>query len=464
MKITKFVLSLTLASLCLNQASAQGLQSTPSGASRSIGDSSTDLRPEPFQAARSLSDDSPADTSPHHLAAFDQSVLSHGSESSQVVESNGYVSSAAASDTYPSSYGETIYSSVSSSAPQVWFNAESLLWFSKSMSTPALVNLSDFGVLPTTGAAGVQTVFGGGEGIDYGIIPGFRISGGMYLGPDQKIGIGGRGYGLFNASDSYSRRSDGSGGADNPTLGIPFYNLFNNTEDAYLVAFRDGNPPDIDGVVEARSDLDMYGADGSLYVLLARSDSVRMDLLGGYTFNILKSSVTVDSNSNQVPPFLLANRITSDLFETKNVFNGGHLGVLSSVNRSRLSFSTLGKVAFGGMQQSGAVRGYSDIDGTVLGAGILTQPSNIGTFTRDTFAFIPELGVKLGFAARENVQFTVGYSLMMWSGVALAGSQIDTAVDPTQLVFPNAGTRPQPLFVEDTFWMQGVDLGLNFAF
>jgi hypothetical protein len=46
----------------------------------------------------------------------------------------------------------------------------------------------------------------------------------------------------------------------------------------------------------------------------------------------------------------------------------------------------------------------------------------------------------------------------------LAGSQIDTAIDPTQLALPNAGTRPSPLFASDTFWMQGIDLGMNFTF
>ncbi len=465
MKITNLVLSLALAGLCLNQASAQGIR-TPSGsASRSIGDSSTDLRPTQFQAARSLSDRSVGYATANQQADHEQSVLSYGSDSSygDYQGQTEYYEEPTQSYQASGSYGES-YGAVSANRhPQVWFNSESLVWFTKNMATPALVNNSDFGVLPTTGAPGVQTMFGGGDGIDYGFVPGFRISGGMYLGPDQKVGIGGRGYGLLNASESYSRRSDGTGGAANPSLGLPFYNLFTNREDAFLVAYRDGVPPDIDGTVHARSDLDMYGADGSLYFLMARSDSMRMDLLGGYTFNILKSSVGVDSIS-RVASFPAVTQITNDLFETKNVFNGGHVGVLSSVNRSRVSFSTLAKVAFGSMQQTGSIRGYSSVDGTVLGAGILTQPSNIGNYSRDSFAFIPELGVKLGLAATENVQFTLGYTMMMWSGVALAGDQIDNVVDPTQLILPNAGTRPNPLFVEDTFWMQGVDLGMTFAF
>ncbi len=186
-----------------------------------------------------------------------------------------------------------------------------------------------------------------------------------------------------------------------------------------------------------------------------------MDLLGGYSYNLLRNSIGVETTSA-----VIGDPVTNDLFATKNTFNGGHLGVLSSVDRSRVSFSTLAKIAFGNMHQTGSIRGYSIVSNTPLGAGIYAQPSNIGEYERDTFAFIPELNLKLGFAASQNVQFTVGYTMMMWSGVALAGSQIDNAIDPTQLVLPlTAGTRPNPMFPNnEAFWMQGVDLGLNITF
>lgn len=449
MKISKLVLSLAFAGLCLNQAAAQGVPyPNNSTASRSFDGSPASVRPVAFNATRNLSDHS-VDSA----AAQDESTLTQGSDK---VDQPSYAPAARydtggyASRSYASGHGMNC-------SPQVWFESETLLWFTKNVASPALVNTSGVGVLPVTGGAGVQSVFGGGDGIDYGLTPGFRFSGGMYVGPEQKVGIGGRGYGLLSPSEKYALASDGSGTAGNPAIGIPFYDTFNNQENAYLVA--DGTPPATTGIVTARSDLDMYGADGSLYLLLTRSDSMRMDLLGGYTYNLLKNSVSVESDSTRVPTHFT----TNDLFATENTFNGGHLGVLSSVNRSRISFSTLAKIAFGGMHQSGSIRGFSTVDGTTLGAGILTQPSNIGEYSRDRFAFIPELGIKLGFAARQNVQFTVGYTMMMWSGVALAGSSIDNAIDPTQLIL-GIGTRPNPILSNDTFWMQGIDLGMNFSF
>ncbi len=465
MKITNLVLSLTLAGLCFNQASAQGIKHPAPAASRSIGDSALDSRPENFQAARNLSD-----SMVNYATALDQSILAPTAGSSQPDYDN-YVGCSESVGCETGSCGAGLGTSVCGTGSSMgWFSAETLLWFGKKTYSPALVNTNDFGVFPENGVAGTQTVYGGNNGIDFGLIPGFRLSAGVYLDDCQKVGVGGRGYGLFPKKSTYARASDGSGNPDNPSIGVPFYNLFLNREDSLLVAYQDGGGPDRAGLVRARSDLDMYGADGSLYLLLSRSEGHRMDLLGGYTYNILRNSIGIETITQDFRFPSTGNvTTTNDLFETENVFNGGHLGVLSSVVRSRVSLSTLAKISFGNMRQTSTIRGYSIVQDALLnqnafGAGILTQPSNIGVSSRNNFGFIPELGLKLGLCARENIQFTVGYTMMMWSGVALAGEQIDSAVDPTQLIIQNAGTRPTPLFKESTFWMQGVDLGMTVAF
>jgi hypothetical protein len=314
MKIKKLVLSLTLAGLCLNQASAQGIpHSTKSAASRSIGDttpSASSARPAFFQSSRSLSDQD-AD----YATALDQSILvptAHHSYEPGYGTSDG---GSGCSDGTCGSY--EIGSSFCGCGPSNrWLNAEALLWFSKGISSPALVNNSPFGVDPVNGGAGVQSVFGGGDGIDFGLLPGFRLSGGTYLGCDQKVGIGGRGYGLFESSQSFAQASNGSGTPGNPSVGLPFYNLFLNEEDAFLVAYQDNLGPDKEGVVRANSDLDMYGADGSLYLLLARSEGMRMDLLGGtrLTFSAIRSVwsrcplVSASPRTGKSPPPTICSR------------------------------------------------------------------------------------------------------------------------------------------------------------
>jgi hypothetical protein len=492
MKMKKLALSLTLAGLCFSQASAQGIPRYPTGAepaarhigdaarhvgdasqthgaprpigsgSRGIGDASQqigdsspsdsnryvglqdDARPEAFQSASSLSDDS---------SALGYSIIAPTASSSRAMRSRApSVPSAALGD--------------------YWFSAETLLWFSQNPSSPPLVTTSAPGVLPLAGAAGVTTEFGGGDGIDFGLLPGYRLSAGTYFGDCNKFGIGGRGYGIYSASEGYANASNATGGADNPSIGVPYYNLLATNDFAYLVAFENSTPAtEWEGTVEARSDLDMVGADASLYVLLGRSDDHRIDLLAGYTFNQLKNSVSLETVAvNRLTGDLIPDGTiftTNDVFETKNTFNGAHLGVLSSIVRQRVSLSTLAKVSFGNMRQSSAIRGYrvEELGGvqTPSAGGIFAEPSNIGEFSRDTFAFIPELGLKLGLAATDNLQFSVGYTFMMWSGVGLAGDQMDSTIDPSQFIGA-PGNRPAHTFQETSFWMQGLDLGATFTF
>ncbi|MCA9134216.1 MAG: BBP7 family outer membrane beta-barrel protein [Planctomycetales bacterium] len=441
-------MSLTLAGLCLSQAYAGSPLST-AAASRSIGDASTDARPQNFQSTKRVSDQSISSAS-----TLDNSILAPTTASYQGGSSAGsYVTESYHYE--PGCYASTCGGCNSSN---VWFSSETLLWFSKSPYSPTLVTTSDTGALPILGTGDTQSRFGGGDGIDFGLLPGSRISGGMYLGSAQKVAIGGRGYGIFSGSESFARTSDGSGTAANPSIGIPFFNAANNQDSALAIALPGGGG-NRSGSVHARTDLDMIGGDGSLYLLLSRSQGHRIDLLGGYTYNHLINSISLDTTST----LGAVNTATHDLFETKNVFNGGHLGVLSSVVSNRVSLTTLAKVSFGNMRQSGSITGNNSETGAA--AGFLTQPSNIGSFSRNTFAFLPELGIKLGYSARSNLQFTVGYTLLMWSGVGLAGDLIDTAVDPLQTVpVAYVGDRPEANFRESSFWMQGVDLGMTYSF
>ncbi|MCB2023151.1 MAG: BBP7 family outer membrane beta-barrel protein, partial [Burkholderiaceae bacterium] len=399
------LLSLSLAGLCFSQASAQVTHPQPSARHigdgvRSVGDSnryvpeSEDQRPESFKpkngVARSASYSSSADGTLLAPAAAESIV-----RQASYMGNAGLVSRGSATD--------------------LWLSAETLLWFSDNQKSPPLITTAASGVRPVAGAMGVTTNLGGPDGIERGILPGFRLAGGKFLGEDQKVGVGGRVFGIFSNETTYTATSDGS-----TSLGLPFYNLQLQTPDAFLVAFHDGIETVSAGTASARSDLDMIGADGSLHLLLGRSSNHRADLLIGYTYNRLKNSIGVTSTSTNLSTTdAIADGTvfyTNDLFETQNDFNGAHLGVLSNVTANRVSLSTLAKVSFGNMRQTSAIRGFTT---ETLGAvtngyagGLLTQTSNIGTMTRDTFAFIPEMGIKLGYAPQDNIHLTIGYTFM----------------------------------------------------
>lgn len=344
---------------------------------------------------------------------------------------------------------------------QLWVSGELLLWFTDSIGAPPLVTTADQPIFPRYGDQDVNVAFGGPDGIDTGLNAGFRVEAGLWLGDCEKVGVMGRAYG-FEAKEDYYLESDGS-----QSIGIPFFNVnpILLGEDAYLVSYTGpGNTPVSSGNVQVDADFDLIGAEASLRVLLGRSGSSRIDLIGGYTYNRIKSSLTLATESvNLFTGDAIADGTvfnTNDSFATENEFNGAHLGVISSVTRKGVSLQTLAKISFGSMKQSSTISGFTtDSLGGSLNEGILTYASNSGTLTSDEFAFIPELGIKAGYDVSEALRLSVGYTFMYWSNVALAGDQVDRVIDPFQGV-----ARPEARLVDGSFWVQGIDLGATLTF
>jgi len=101
--------------------------------------------------------------------------------------------------------------------------------------------------------------------------------------------------------------------------------------------------------------------------------------------------------------------------------------------------------------------------------GLLALPTNIGTYSRDQFSVIPQIGFNVGRQLTNNFRVFVGYTFMYWSNVVRPGDQIDPVINPTQL--PTAagpGTlvgpaRPAFAFHESSLWAQGVNVGMGFS-
>jgi len=65
--------------------------------------------------------------------------------------------------------------------------------------------------------------------------------------------------------------------------------------------------------------------------------------------------------------------------------------------------------------------------------GLLALPSNIGTQTRNRFAVIPELGVKVGYQLTDHIRVYAGYNFLYASSVVRPGNQIDPVINRAQL-------------------------------
>ena len=377
---------------------------------------------------------------------------------------------------------------------RIWVRPEYLLWWSKGMDIPPLVTTS---TITTDGAGalnvpGTSILYGNSDILD-GSRSGFRLRGGLWLDRCQWWGIEGEWLKLGDESDSFTASSDGSTLLARPFFNINPFGLDENLvggpdpparEDAQLVAA----PGILAGTVTVNSDTDLsgFGFRGRFNVCCENYScndgcggggflgSSRVDVLVGYRHLKLRDSLTINENLtdlNPPPGVNSINTLITDRFSTENEFHGPEVGIQWETHRRRFFLELLGKVALGNNHQTVQIDGSTTriVNGVVtpqLTGGLLAQTTNIGTYERDVFSVIPELGATLGFHITPRLMLTGGYSFIYWSPVVRAGDQIDLDVNEQLLPPPvdplTGAARPAFAWNESDFWVQGVNFGLDY--
>jgi hypothetical protein len=379
-------------------------------------------------------------------------------------------------------------------APRVWGEAEYVLGFQKARRLPYLVTTSppdtlqeEAGVLGLTSTS----VLYGAESIEDNPQSGVRGEIGVWLDCEARLGIGGVFMTMEEDSSSYRASSDGT-----TILARPFYNTLLGEEASQLVAF----PELVSGVVNVRSGNEVTSAEVFLrkqiglwptsapfllvtdavaarvrslftppgtqvvniqeYATQPGTPMTRVDFIIGGQFTRIDDSLVITNNLVSLDPSYLGQVGTTldafDLFDVRNDFYGGTLGLRSVSYYRNWSLTMLGKVALGSVRQSVSIDGQTVItlpDGpsATTEGGLLTQLSNMGTYDRNRFAVVPEARIMLCYNFTPRLSLGVGYEFMYWDSVALAGGQVDRLVDVTQTL-----ADPGFSFEEDNFFVHGV--------
>jgi hypothetical protein len=355
--------------------------------------------------------------------------------------------------------------------PPAWrVRSEYLLWWSNGNPIPPLVTASppgtprtDAGVL---GVPGTQILFGG-QTIDTLARSGGRITMTRWLDGSDLTGL--EFVGIFVGDDYHSGNFDlQSQGI--PLLARPFFNATSNQEDSELVAF----PNVLAGRVRVNSYSEVYSAAALVRHNIGSGDSGRIDFLGGYRFFKLRETLSIRENLESTDQGgVIPLGTTTDLvdrFATSNQFHGVEMGLSAQYFMSMVSFELLAKVALGSAFRQAVISGNTTT--TVPGntpittaGGLLSQPTNIGTFSEKAFGVLPEFGLNTNVALTPNTSFVFGYSLIVLNDVLRTGSQIDRVVNTSQiggdpLIGP---ARPAFHFNHSNFVIQGVNFGLNYV-
>lgn len=336
---------------------------------------------------------------------------------------------------------------------QTWIQLDYLLGWRKGQRVPELVTTSDPGTLiGDVGKLGLPStsIVLGNETLVDGTRPGGRIDFGRWL-ANGETALAGRFYTLSDSSTSHFFDS-----TTHAILARPFFNVNTSQEDSIPINF----PTTDTGSIQVSSGASLIGSDFYLRQSWCQFSSTCIDLITGYQFTQIDETLHIGSTtSNQsVQSIELV-----DQFDTRNVFHGGLLGLISHTEGSCWSLTMLAKVGLGNTQETVRVDGntvITDFLGNVntLSSGLLAQASNMGVHTNDEFTVVPEFNVRYTQHLSESVDLAIGYTYIYWSHVAQPGDQVNLNVDLS------GGTQPLLNMVSDDYWMQSLDFGITWWF
>ncbi len=197
-----------------------------------------------------------------------------------------------------------------------------------------------------------------------------------------------------------------------------------------------------------------------------------VDVIAGYRHFHLGERLTI-SETASFPPATTFDLV--DRFETENQFHGGEIGLIAQMYRGPWKMEGIARVALGNNHATVAVDG----SGTTTTppappfaspGGLLAQPTNIGLSSADEFTAIPMFELAISRRVGNHLRVNVGYTFMWFSHAVRPGDQIDLAVDGRWLnpAFVPPGTppavRPARRFETSSFWVQGINFGLEWNY
>jgi hypothetical protein len=223
-------------------------------------------------------------------------------------------------------------------------------------------------------------------------------------------------------------------------------------------------------------------------VNFVRDGSFSLDFLTGFRYLGLREDLQIGTTSSLLPGNTLlyaghlysapATVTTTDRILSRSDFYGGQLGVRLQWVCADFFLNVVAKIAVGDSHEVNGVSGSSALYTTsaapiqILQNGMFAYPSNLGHYTNDECAVVPELEIKLGYRLTSHMSIFAGYNLLYWSRVIQPGQQLNTLINPevipTNIAYGNPITQyyaqPVQIHAGTDYWAQGISGGLEFQF
>ena len=348
-----------------------------------------------------------------------------------------------------------------------WDDLEFLMWWPKAQALPPLVTASRSGQPPILGNPGTAMLIGSNS-VNNQDIGGGRFTLGASINSEQTLGIEGVYFFLGSRTIKESVQSNGNPSA--LSLGLPFVNSATGQEDVFIVA----EPGVSRGSVFVATTTRVQGAEANFVANLYDGINIKLNGIVGYRFLEVNEGIAIADMRTELGTTGSYGPIY-DGFDGHNQFNGGQLGLHMDMVRGIVFCELTGKVAIGVTTEVVKVQGASTLYTPILGGvssqnlagGVYALPTNIGRYTHDAFAVVPEGIMKFGLKLGDESRVFVGYNFLYLSDLVRPGDQIDRTINPSQIPVLGAGgtfsgaDRPRVPFGRSDFWTQGLIIGLE---
>lgn len=388
----------------------------------------------------------------------------------------------------------------------VWFNAEYLLWRTKTANIPSLSFNQPLG---TVTVPQVTQVNGGtpivvnqtlpvlmqstatNPGLSWKDQPGMRFSGGFWFNDEQTLGIDAGMFMLWRRTEQFANVPNPS-----PT-GAPFQLLIptgftdqfassSGTINAATLSVPINLLTTVNSQAVGEFASSLWGTDFNLRSRKCYFGCTTIDWLAGVRYVNLEESIVESQNLNlsgissatsvvgQAPPVnSTVNFIGSihDGISTMNNFYGAQVGFAYDWQMGGgLFLSGWGKLAVGDNHEDIDLHGFVNSNGQTFSGGNLVGPADNNTHrVFDRIAVVPEMALNLGYQPCAWCRVAAGYTFLYMSSVARPGDQtqfVPTTSNVTIGQTTQTGNILAPTFkVQDTsFWAQGINFSLEFRY
>lgn len=349
--------------------------------------------------------------------------------------------------------------------------AEAPIFWRRGQSTPALITAdsptADSGtdVPGALNSAGVQILRGGVY--DNGAHAGARVGVWIWLDPARQSALGVR---YWNAGDLVGSTIFRSSDFPTQVLGRPINNTDPGVAAQDVVLF--GEPNSLNGSATINTSSQLYGFNVEMERMFYADRFTRIYWIYGFNSFSLSESLRISNTAIDIDatsPTFNHTFNNTDTFRTSNQMNGLSLGFRSKRRIAAFQLDTMFRLTSANLQRKIFIQGStSDTDAggttTTTSQGILARSTNARNFTDNTFVLAPEIGVNLGYAISQNLDFSVGYNYLMVPKVAQASRQVGRNLN-TNLSSPlNGAADPAFSFNNGHYGVTSLGLGVQYRY